>query len=430
MANPGSTPSQHDVIAAIRRGQIDELRALVDAGGDLHHCDEDGDDALRHAVSSEVVNDPDRLLALLRYLVENGVSPSGATTSSQSAVRVLARLGNFGAVSYLLGTGADRSPLQWTPLHEAAALGTCADIERAIAAGVSLEATDSWSRTAWLLAEKGCNTDARGHLGQSALQIAVVGGKTAMLSWLLQRGEEINQADEFGRTALQEAVECDDMASAEILLAHGADVGCGGASEPLEAARSRAMALRLLAAGAGATALSYEVQRVILGLGSPDAARLAHVSLEEFERDRTPTVGVANPTRVHSSYREAMIRAGVEAYLGRRQFDCDWPGMWPGPCFDGEGSDECATHQPDWCARRNGQSLTLVPDGRVLQIGGECEDGYHPDFCIYADVFVHHPNGAIEMYEYPRSAFQPTDFHTATLVEDDDGLAIYVIGSC
>jgi hypothetical protein len=74
---------------------------------------------------------------------------------------------------------------------------------------------------------------------------------------------------------------------------------------------------------------------------------------------------------------------------------------------------------------RFGQSITLLPDGRVVQIGGEHEDYYDLDFCIYNDVFVHQRDGSVAVYGYPQSVFPPTDFHTATLVGD----SICVIGS-
>jgi hypothetical protein len=60
-----------------------------------------------------------------------------------------------------------------------------------------------------------------------------------------------------------------------------------------------------------------------------------------------------------------------------------------------------------------------------VQIGGEHEDHYDPDFCIYNDVFVHDPDGSFSIFGYPESIFPPTDFHTATLI----GESIYVIGS-
>jgi hypothetical protein len=67
----------------------------------------------------------------------------------------------------------------------------------------------------------------------------------------------------------------------------------------------------------------------------------------------------------------------------------------------------------------------LVIRCRAIQIGGEHEDFYDQDFCIYNDVFVHEKDGSIAVYGYPESVFPPTDFHTATLM----GEFIYVIGS-
>ncbi len=54
------------------------------------------------------------------------------------------------------------------------------------------------------------------------------------------------------------------------------------------------------------------------------------------------------------------------------------------------------TSAPVWCFERYGQSITCLPDGRFVQIGGEHEDSYDRDFCIYNDVFVHRPDGTFE----------------------------------
>ena len=60
-----------------------------------------------------------------------------------------------------------------------------------------------------------------------------------------------------------------------------------------------------------------------------------------------------------------------------------------------------------------------------MQVAGEHEDGYDPDFCIYNDVFVHAPGENVIIYGYPESIFPPTDFQSATLI----GGSIYLIGS-
>jgi len=80
---------------------------------------------------------------------------------------------------------------------------------------------------------------------------------------------------------------------------------------------------------------------------------------------------------------------------------------------------------PIWSFYRFGQSLTALPDGRFITIAGEHEDFYDPDFCIYNDVIVHDGVGNCVFYTYPRDAFQPTDFHSATLA----GGSIFIIGN-
>src|SRR5262249_23152006 len=73
---------------------------------------------------------------------------------------------------------------------------------------------------------------------------------------------------------------------------------------------------------------------------------------------------------------------------------------------------------PIWTFDRMGATRTELPDGRLVCIGGEHEDFYDPDFCIYNDVVVLGPADEIEIYGYPKDVFPPTDFHTATRVGD------------
>lgn len=81
---------------------------------------------------------------------------------------------------------------------------------------------------------------------------------------------------------------------------------------------------------------------------------------------------------------------------------------------------------PRWTWERYGRTITMLPDGRIVHIGGTYEDFYDPDFCIYNDVFVQNPDGRVSVYLYPKDDFPPTDQHTATLIGDD----IILIGSC
>jgi len=69
-----------------------------------------------------------------------------------------------------------------------------------------------------------------------------------------------------------------------------------------------------------------------------------------------------------------------------------------------------------WSFNRFGQSTTTLSDGRILLIAGEHEDHYDPDFFIYNDITVRHPDGRIEILGFSENVFPPTDFHSASLV--------------
>lgn len=414
--------SLHEALAL---GDPERMAALIDAGADVHYRDEDGYDALIHAAySGEGRHDP-RLIALLQLLIDRGVSLTGMSKYGESAVRVLSRVGRFDAVRLLLDAGANPEDVALPPLIEAVAFGSLADVEEAVDRGADLEARDWWERTAWLVAvqigdipkarllrERGADVTARGRCGKPPLFYAIENGHAPMLRWLLEIGADVSQTDEFGTTALATAAEWGDAEAVDALLEAGAEVNQTFRSgSALSHADTREVTLRLLEAGADPLELSEEGRRAILGY-PPDADEsLLQVTVEDFRAFRVPRFGTRNPERMNNPFWEGMIRTGVNAYRAEVHIEGD--------------RDYEARFGPIWCAQRFGQSLTFLDDGRIVQIAGEHEDAYDPDFCIYNDVFVHAPDGGVTIYGYPESVFPPTDFHTATLV----GPSIYVIGS-
>lgn len=95
-----------------------------------------------------------------------------------------------------------------------------------------------------------------------------------------------------------------------------------------------------------------------------------------------------------------LIDSNISAYRANTHFD--------GPSsYDGNAG---------WCFNRFGRSLTELPDGTKILIAGEHEDSYDPDFFIYNDVVIAHPDGSVEILGYPEDHFPPTDFHSATLI--------------
>ncbi len=133
------------------------------------------------------------------------------------------------------------------------------------------------------------------------------------------------------------------------------------------------------------------------------------VTVEMFREWRSPRWGTANPERMTNPVWLWLVRSRISAYISASGFG------EPSPFEAG----------PGWSFRRFGKSTTLLPDGRQVLIGGEHEDYYDPDFFIYNDVVVRHPDGEIEIFGYPREVFPPTDSHSATLA----GGKIILIGN-
>jgi hypothetical protein len=232
-----------------------------------------------------------------------------------------------------------------------------------------------------------------------------------MLQWLLDTGHDIELTDEFGATPLMEAAEHGHDEGIRLLAAAGAQLERLHHGDTALGHTTRAPQARLLLAlGADAARLSEEARRELLGLpADPDESLLAGVTPQQFNAARTRRFGRTNGERMDEPFWLGMIRAGVSAYAAACHFDGQR--RWDEPAV--------------WCAKRFGQSISFLPDGRIVQVGGEHEDAYDPDFCIYNDVFVHHPDGRIDIHGYPEDLFPPTDFHSATQVGDE----LILIGS-
>jgi ankyrin repeat protein len=408
------------LVNALHRGNPRDVEELIERGADVRYRREHGYNALLDAIHGRDIRRDARLIDLLKLLIANGVDLNAVSSYAESGLRVLSRVGRFDAVRLLLDAGADRTQLGWTTLMAAVALGSLGDVELELA-GADLEARDWWQRTAWLIAlltgdlrkaqllfEHGVNPDAVGRCAQPALFYAVEGGSAAMVQWLMEIGADVDQMDQFGCTALMFAAEQDEIDSLDALIRAGADIDRDVNGTALNRATTARIARRLLDAGADPATLGFSGRRALLGLPPDESPELMTATPSEFRRAATRRFGASNPERMDEPFWTAMIRSGLTAYDAGTRF----------------GDPLTCPRPPIWSARRFGQSLTFLDDGRIVQIGGEHEDFYDPDFCIYNDVFVHAPDSSVTIFGYPEDVFPPTDFHTATLVDD----GIFIIG--
>ncbi len=153
------------------------------------------------------------------------------------------------------------------------------------------------------------------------------------------------------------------------------------------------------------------------------------ITREIFEAQRRPRFGTANPELMRLEFWEWMVRGcfvppkheseDLLASMGqivRGGILKSSYGPWRArdlfkiPLNREEG--------PIWTFDRMKYSTTDLADGRTIYVGGEHEDYYDPDFCIYNDVIVISPGNRVEIFGYPREVFPPTDFHTATLIDE------------
>lgn len=423
-ADVNATPDNSDTSVlglAASSGNVEKSKLLLDSGADIKFKSKSGYDALIHAMHGRRIGIDPTLLELIKLLISRGAPLNGVTKFQESALSVSSNNGRFDAVRLLLEAGADPAPLGWNELMRTIALGTLEELGELLKRKVTLATTDRWNRTPLLLSiqtgdisrvklllKAGARLAERGRCGKTALMYTLDRDDQMMLKWLIAEGAEIDAVNEFGYTALIEAVmtPCDPEIIRTLLQSganpqHQTPIG-----RAIQLAETPEIVWLLVAAGEDINLVSGESRAKLLGLGYDGTIT---ASKEDFEEGKYRKFGKSNPERMQVSFWQAMIRSGASAYAAKVQFQATEP----------------PETEPVWCFQRFGCSLSFLEDGRIVQIGGEHEDDYMPDFCIYNDIIVHNRDGSIDILGYPENIFPPTDFHSATVV----GNSIYIIGA-
>lgn len=380
----------------------------------------------------------------------NGQYPDFTSSYGETPLKQAFRRARMDVFSLLLDHGADLSHMLWGPLHKAVALGSLEEVQSA-ARDRDMSARDVSGLTPILLAcdigdiEKAATllpmskTDDRfrTHHREPALMVAAQKGRAGIVRWLLANGFDVNEPDDFGGTALIAAAETNNVEIVKILLEASADIvarfDLSASVKNIDYSRldlkpfpqdpnqperqsfqtaasetgSAGVARLLIEAGAKPHEFENYVLRDLTGAA---LIQKQQITPAMYEAQKNRRFGTKNPEPVAYEFWLEMVRSGESGYCGHTSFgkgarDFDAPAIW---CFD-----------------RFGMSTTELPNNIWVQIAGEHEDYYDPDFCIYNDVVVHDGEGNTQIYNYPCEVFPPTDFHTATLVNDN----IIVVGS-
>lgn len=368
-----------------------------------------------------IYNNNKNLLNQVLEHIANGADLNTVTKYGESALRVASNNGRFEVVKLLIDSGADEQQLGWTPSFYEIVFGTVESLEKFIKEHQDIEERDYWDRTPFLLSiqfgdiektslllQLGANPKAVGRCSKPAVNYAVINDSIQMLKWLHKKGFDIESVDQFKQTPLHDACELGQVDSVQCLVGLGADINKSNhiPENSIQLASNMEVAQILINQGADLNDVNEDVRAELLGLKTDGKL---NISKKEYKLGKNRIFGDGNPQNLNLKFWLEMIKSDSSAWKARDLFS----------------KKNVFKDSPVWCFSRNGRTTTILDDGRIIEIGGEHEDSYDPDFCIYNDVVVFHKDGKIEIYLYPELVFPPTDFHTATLV---DG-GIYIIGN-
>jgi len=361
-----------------------------------------------------ICNNGADLVEDVKSCIAQGDDVNRVTEYGESALRVASNNGRFDVVEVLLGSGADGDQLGWSRTIFEVVYGTPKSVEESIQKNCDIESTDYWERTpflfavqlghvekAQLLLDLGANRMATGRCGKTPMQYAVQHNSIPMLKWLVSQGFDIESTDEFLDTPLIAAASQGMVDCVNFLIECGADIHKVNhiPERPIEVAANMEIVHILVNHGADINDISAEMHANLLGVHHDSEPQ---ASPEDYLGGKSRRFGIQNPEQIDNPFWTAMVRSGASAWHARQKF-----------------SDlDAGERLPVWCYQRFGRSTTILDDDRIIEIAGEHEDSYDPDFCIYNDVTEFRADGSIRIFGYPERVFPPTDFHTATLVDD------------
>lgn len=403
---------------------------------------------MEETVIQQAYRQPDeKLLPIIDQYLASGGDMNYQTQYGENLLGVTFRFQKMTAFQHLVQIGADPTPLGWPEGFMEIALDDNEKPNPKLAIdptvrnkkgltpflfAVSLGRQNIAESLLPLTSDEGRKGGQNSH---GAIYFAVEHQHSEMIDWLISKGFDVNEASPFGETPLHIAAEWGATDIAKQLLDAGADVNARhnlslqlktfppnydgydsslGLDDhetiftPMNQVANHETALLFYRAGAPLKELSDDdIRRDLIG-----ASKIPKQSVTktEFKTNKHRKFGRSNPELTNHPFWLEQIRTHDSGFSAFEKYS---------------PKERNYSHPATWSFGRFGQSITELADGRWLLIAGEHEDSYDPDFCIYNDVVVISPNGDTTIYSYPEGVFQPTDFHTATLLDD----TVLIIGN-
>jgi len=172
------------LMVAARKGDLQQVRALLGAGASVNRANKNGGTPLMYAASGGK-------LAVVELLLEQGAEVNAVASNGWSALMVASTKGFLDIAAALLRSGADANLADvygWTPLMRAAY-------------------EDRPAIVRLLSSRPGTRIDQTGENGFTALHLAVSRGHRGIVELLVKAGASTDAADATGRTPLRMAVD-------------------------------------------------------------------------------------------------------------------------------------------------------------------------------------------------------------------------------
>lgn len=218
---------------AVKRGDANAVRALLQAGADVNTADPDGSTPLH--LAAEMEN-----LEITNLLLAAGANATAASRYKITPLALAASMGNAAIIDRLLDAGVDpnsTSEEDQTALMSASLNGKTDAIRALLRRGAKINAVESFkgqtalmfaagngnTKAVEMLQEFGADLKARSKAGFTALLFAVRNNRMDTVKYLLQHGANVNDALPDGTAALNMAVLNADFDLASVLLDFGAN---------------------------------------------------------------------------------------------------------------------------------------------------------------------------------------------------------------